>query len=468
MTSAGKKGIREWLEKRHVLDTLFSVWTNDELATKVLGSRSTPEEQAQVAGSFKSWKNHHPTGTSGRLFCSRLADRFLEMGSEESNAKIRDTIVNGSRDELVALLPPERRSGLKVADATSLDTTNSALDETHVPIYVLRAASTETLRSAFERRRIDQKFHYLTPDAAAIWKAVVDCGVYRQYAECHASLSLLCESEPWKAFFKDGAGKSCVMLGCGAPSKDILLINAMLGAVPSGTSVNYTMIDFSNFMLKSSSHAVDSIISNHGMTKRVKLHRVEDDFQTLNSREKLLSEPTKPAIWLITGGTIGNINERDFFSSMRRVTRPDDLLVIGAETVSPDISTPPIDVLRKKYDTPEVRRFVETPLHSLWREMGWSSEDLQKALKRIAVDVVDGVEHGHSTVRNSLSVEVSLMVNNRNLVLLTSTRYEEAELVSFAGGNGFELVDSIASPLNTNYKQMVFRISGPTPHQRTA
>lgn len=458
MATAGKIGIRDWLEKRQVLETLFGVWTNDELARKVLGESSTADEQGQVAGSFKSWKTHRPSGSSGRLFCSRLVDRVVEMGSAASEEKIRATIVTGSRDEFVALLPPERRVGLKVADATSPNSFSFALDETHVPIYVLRAAPTETLRSAFERRRIDQKFHYLTPDAAAIWKAVVDCGVYRQYAECHASLSLLCESENWRAFFKDGAGNSCVMLGCGAPSKDILLINAMLGAVPSDTIVNYTMIDFSNFMLKASSHVVDSIISNRGISKRVNLHRVEDDFQTLNSREKLLPEPDRSAIWLITGGTIGNVNERDFFSSMRRVARPDDLLVISAETVPPGIATPPIDVLRKKYDTPEVRRFVETPLHSLWREMGWPSEDLQQALKRIAVDVVNGEQYGHSTVRNSLSVEVSLMVNRRNLVLLTSTRYEEGELVSFARERGFQLVESIASPINPNYKQMVFRV----------
>lgn len=452
--------ITDWDQKREALNTVLGVWTNEELVRSTLGPQATEDEVATIAGSLKSWNSHRPTGSSGKRFCQKLAEWFVNAGSRADIGHIKHVIVDGSYKEFCSLIPQDRRLGLVLTKpAAPPPPAADSIDDRFVAIYVLRHPPSQTLSTAFARRRIDQKFHYMTPDAAANWKGIVDSGVYKQYGDCHSALREVCESDLWRSFFTSDGGVGCVMLGCGAPSKDVLLINAMLGVASPDVSVQYTMVDFSSFMLKSSIHAVEAILRNQGNRSRVKLHQLESDFLDLTRRETVLLQGAgRPAVWLITGGTIGNLDEREFLTSMRRIVRPGDLFIMGAETISIEDQQVPVDQLRKKYDTPEVRRFVEAPLHSLWRETGRDMDELKSALRRIKIDVVDGLQQGHSAVPGAWSVEVSLDIDGVKLVLATSTRYDEAEFVAFAGKYRLELEWSVPSPLNARYKQMVFKV----------
>lgn len=452
-------GIRDWIQKREALEILFAANSNEGLAEKVLGPSGDDALIRAIAGSLKSWATHRPTGSTGTMFVRAVADRLAEIGVEATKDTIQGVFCNRSYQDFVYMLPLSRRKGLPESREFEDATTLKSLARTHDLVYLLREPI-ESFKYPLQRGRIDQKFHYLTPHAATYWKDVVNSGAYHQYDECRNALNKFCNSEHWNSFFSDKENANCVMLGCGAWSKDYLLIDNMIRHVNAETIINYSMVDFSTFMLKASLHQVNAAMDNHGISHRVQLHPVEQDFLDLQDRVSILRKPDIPAIWLITGGTIGNINEKRFFDSLSRVMMSGDWLVVGAETFTQPVTVELKRELLKKYDTPEIRRFVESPLYTIWLESRRDAAELSRVLKAIKVEVVDAVEHEHSSVRGSISVEVSVPIDGRKVILLSSNRYLEQELVEFAVYRGFNNIASIESPFNVKYKLFVFAYLG--------
>jgi hypothetical protein len=460
------RGIRDWDEKREALRRLFGAFSERELATAILagtGQATANEEQiVDLTGSFKSWYTHNPTGSTGRSFLINVMRRLQEMGCTYNESTIRSVVVKGTYSEFYDIIPEARRSAL--ARPYNSETQEMVQDDDPFhPIWISRNPVDEiaTARTGFTCGRIDQKLYYLSPDAVEIWKSVIDAGQYRQYDECKSALQLFtAQSNVWRDIFESGVADGAIMLGAGAPPKDLIVIRSMLELVPGSSRVNYALVDFSNYMLKSTFRFVDATLVNAGSRTRVNLTPIEWDFINLTGTGAKLRSLGKNVVWFIPGGTIGNLNERDFFASVAREAMSGDLLVIGAETISSDEGGASESQLIAKYNIPEVRRFVETPLRSVWHEMGFNGT-IQEALKLAKVRVVHDVDNPHSSVPEAATVEISLMVNNRKIVLLTSTRYDEGQLIAFAARNGFKHEHSVPSPLNERYKQLVFRYVDP-------
>lgn len=460
LTTNGCRGIRDWEIKRDALRALFGVWADRELAKAILGLTDTEssysDDVENLAGSFKSWYDHNPTGVTGTRFVRCLETRLSEKGCIAKN--IRAVIVNGTYLEFYALLPDDVRAGLPTPTNSGLQNTEDRVrdEDPYHNIWISRNAVSDTAKAGFRRGRIDQKLYYLSPDSVDIWKGVVDAGQYRQYDECKSALHAVTEEAVWCTFFSSELADGAIMLGGGAPPKDLSIIRSMLELVPQHIRVNYALVDFSYYMLTSSFHLIDATLINEKRRVRVNLIPIVWDFVDLSGAGARLRRPGKNVVWLLPGGTIGNLNERHLFGSVARESMPGDLLVIGAETIAFGDEEASTALLINKYCIPEVQKFVETPLRSVWHELKLDG-NIQKVLDRVAVHVVDGVYNDHSSVPKAATVEISLGVNKRKIVLLTSTRYDEGAFVAFAATFGFKHEGTVPSPLNPRYKQFVFR-----------
>lgn len=163
----------------------------------------------------------------------------------------------------------------------------------------------------------------------------------------------------------------------------------------------------------------------------------------------------RPVAWFILGGTIGNVDERSFFRSLREVAKPNDLLIVGAETLSADAAASSSVV--GKYSIPEVKSFLYPAMQAIWHELNMIGS-IEDALGRIETRLVPSPQNEYSTVAGAATVELSLPLDRgRKMVLLTSTRYNADSFYSFARTFKFEHELSVPSDLNPNYKLMVFR-----------
>lgn len=455
--------ITDWKAKLAAIDIVFGSSSARERAEFILGKEASEDEIEQLRTSFRSWHRSDPIGHVGRRCMKCLAARLEEIGCAQEN--IAEIVRNGTYRDFYNLLPESRRHALPVPASATAEPADGAQQDSFHGMWIACDEAIETTRSALRNGRIDQKFHYLSPDAWEIWKGVIDSGSYHQYDECKHALQELCDQELWSGFFASDGADGVVMLGCGAPSKDIAIIDSMLLHTRQAR-LHYALVDFSHYMLIWSFRSVDGRLRNltEGQRERIDFHLVECDFLKLGGAGHLLRRKQQPVAWFILGGTIGNLNEREFFLSVSNDAEPGDLLVVGCETVGHDANGDKKTYLKKKYNTPELKRFIETPLHAVWRDLR-QDENLKHALNRIKVDVVDGEHSGYSVVEGTLTVEMSLTVNRRKIALLTSSRYDEEHFKRFALHYAFRHALTVSSPINSDYKLFVFRFEGGAPNE---
>lgn len=456
-----QKGILDWSLKKEALRSFFGQFGDRELAIAIFGlpqvASSYNNDVESLRGSFKSWNEHEPSGTAGRRFLDELVKRLIERQPDlvsQPDSELRNVIVRGTFQHFLELLPKKTRDIIEAQFAASEPTTplTAKTNDMFHPQWISRNPSQESIRNALTRGRIDQKFHYLTPDAEEVWRDVVGSGAYLQYDACKIALAILCGDEGgvWQQFYRNEGADGAIMLGCGAGTKDLLIIRSMV-SLSQSEKLHYALVDFSPWMLDAAYYQVDRNLAIDGLSGRVELTSRRQDFvNNFAGAGKVLARSGRNVAWMLPGGTIGNLNEWRLFESLGTESRAGDLFVVGAETVGSG-DTPETVSLAKKYDTPEVRRFVEMPFRSVLRTM--QIEECPP----ISVNVVRGHESGHSKIKGSMTVEVSSIVRGQKICLLTSTRYNEEEFVSFAAQKGFAHETTISSPLNERYKQFVFR-----------
>lgn len=450
-TTKGMKGITDWDKKRKALRLLFGSTRDEELAAAILAN-GTEEQANALRESFKNWhSNNDPTGNTGRLFIESLAKRLVEKGSKSKN--IQAIIWKGTYKNFYEIIPENFRAGIQKPEEADNETINSSLgnSNTHYPVWVNCLHPYETVESCLINGRIDQKFHYLSPDSADLWRKIINSDEYHQYKECKSAFEVICkDNNVWRMFFQKNNG--VIMLGGGSPSKDLLIMNSVLELLPSSHKVIYAIIDYSHYMLDSSFMIINHrLVSDEHYRSRIKLSFIRDDFLKLSGIKKILKCENKNVAWIFPGGTIGNVDERKFFDSIANEATSGDLLIIGAEMIGDQDVT-------DKYDTWAVKQLISTPLRALWHKLS-DKGSLQEMLTRIETNIVSGENNDHSMINGSKTIE--MLLPSENIVLATSTRYDEKHFIEFAARKFFYLEASEASMHNPNYKQLIFRFNPP-------
>lgn len=458
-TNSNTKGIVDWGLKKKLLQQIYSEDSDFYLAKAILNANEWDEKVERVSGSFKSWYpgKHNPTLDTGRIFLAELSKRINEFRKKQNMEELELNIIKNiiwkkSYDDFVNLIPKKLISYPNVtSNINSAYFPNSIKTaQTHYQLWISRNSQFRAWDYSLINGKIDQKFHYLSPESAGLWQEVISSDEYHQFNECKSALEEFCKNhEIWHKFCKESC-KGVVMLGGGAPSKDILIMKSIAELSHCENNLAYGLVDFSYYMLESSLQAIDfRFSSDEKLSSRIELFLFKDDFLLIENLKTILRCEKKNIAWFLPGGTIGNIDERKFFDSIAREATPGDLLIIGVEILG-DHS---MDVIGK-YESWAVKQLVSTPLRAMWHKLKFQGT-LEEAIQKVEVRFVDGLDSGHSAIKETQTIEI--FIPTENIVLATSSRYHEQNFIDFAASKFFDLEDCVPSWHNSNFKQFVFR-----------
>ncbi len=318
---------------------------------------------------------------------------------------------------------------------------------------------TETIKIGFQKGKIDQRHYYVDPESANAWSALVRAQAYPTYGECKTGLEDLVNSLQWKEALASCQPSAVVMLaGGGAPTKDLVFLQNLLGQSYIRDRVDLYLVDISYYMLTNSRRSIQEHAQRLGFADRVEVEVICDNVLEMTTEGRKLFHQRGKAIFAITGGTIGNFSESMFFRSLGRIGMSGDLLVISADTIG-ELSPEDEVSLVTKYNSEALHQFLR-PVVAAVLNVANAGESIDKAMRRIKVQLLrPGDEGNPSDIPSSYCVIVTLVVEGspRPTILVTSTRYRPSELEAYAGKFGWEPVSQVPSPLNAHFKQFLFR-----------
>ena len=463
------KGVRDWDLKVAVMKVVLNCYTIGDIV-----ERAYPDDldlALKTEQKFRTWGETNPTskasidffnrlaiemdcvpGTTGMMLIKASITRFVNLLASEAKQDIAFEALEaiGFRDDEVLT------AGVKVAGIDGVFPAGPRQPPTNYRnIFVPRKGKLETIHTGIHRGRVSEKHYYLTPEAAVTWSELVNADRYPTYDQCKLGLKALVGSPEWDALIgRQPVTAAVILCGGGSPTKDMVLINGLLDQpLPETVVIDYVLLDISPYMLLSSVWWLEEILSTVSGGERINMIPLCEDVRTEFDRSAY-DRGEGRTLFAITGGTIGNLSEREFFRQLP--AHEGDLLIVSADSLPAD-DPGNVGSLIAKYNHREMRKFVSPAVHALIRHFDLQ-ETFAKAFERIRVGIAEG-ELANSDVPGSASVTMTATIEATDVTLLSSTRYVHDELVKFAAGFGWKHVASIPSPSNVNFTQFLFEKS---------
>lgn len=439
------------------------------------------EAAIKAYGNFHKWTTSRPTRKDGpAIFFDDLA-RTLECDEAVTGVMLIDTTL----DEFISLLNPEKqamaRAALKIGPTADLPELAKAAAEAAQTgnsdmlavanslqagrltyrnfkrMLVQHRGHIESIKNGIAAGRINQRHYYLSPEAAVAWNNLVRAEAYPTYDQCKSGLRALTETKEWQTAIAQHRPRTVVMLaGGGAPSKDMVLIKALLEQVETGESdrLDYYLFDISPYMLFTSMWWLEESLATTSKGRYVNIHPVVVDVLELRNTLDTLPHGGN-TLFAMTGGTLGNMSEAAMFSSLNAISQVGDLLVLSAGTIDSGSIADARGELVRKYNHPDMQEFILPAVRALMSEFDLG-ENKAAVFSRVDVDVKDGKADGLSDLDDVASVKLSLSVAGRNITLLSSARYKSEKLIAFAKSRGWRHITTQVSPLSPNFSQFLF------------
>lgn len=465
-SSQERKGVPDWDDKLRLFKDLLDVPTDKALMQKVLEGTDMARQAAQMAsnGYPGKWRESWPTQFDAEFFIKMLVaalptrdtvtySMLLRLRLQEYIDRLPDDPVILAKLEMLGLHKGMRsQSTMPASSAACLDD-----DDSFYPIFTHDAGPVETIKTGLLKGRVDQRHYYIDPDSASAWSLLVRADAYPTYVHCKTGLEVLVKSQQWKEAIAKCKPLAIVMLaGGGAPTKDLIFVEDLLGQSHVDGCISLHLVDISSSMLRESRQTIRDNARLMGFAGRIDVQLICDDVLRMTSCGRDLFHRNGSTVFAITGGTIGNFSEKSFFRSLNRVACPGDLLVISADTVG-DLSADEENSLIEKYDNPDLQHFLRSVVGAVLGVSNPRRESSDDAMKRIAVRLLRPTDEDNpSDVPNSYCVLVTLEISGRNVTLVSSTRYRPSEIKTYAAQCGWESLGESASPKNEHFKQFLF------------
>ncbi len=326
------------------------------------------------------------------------------------------------------------------------------------PIYYTPNEKLPTIQEGLARGHIDQSLYYQNTDAVTRWFSITNDEFYTGFDQCKTGLLKLSREEQWIEFTRDSDCDGIVMLcGGGAHSKDAVLIKCLLDGAQKRQNENspekkirYTLVDRSSAMLEVSRSKIAELLDKRDGHDFIEIRALRRDVMSMNGSEPVRGEGK--LAWFNTGGTLGNLDEAQFFKSLNQTAQEGDLLILGVSCVD-DTGELDLAALAKEYERDVVKDLVAVPLSAVWTTLS-VDEKPEDALSSI---IVEAVPNELSAVKNSTTVVAKLpSASMGEIILFKSSRYQESSLIDFVNDYGWEHVVSIDG-LDSSFKQLMFR-----------
>jgi hypothetical protein len=405
-------GVVDWRAKLGALKIL----TNAEMHSDVCRTIMRDDYRDSIVGNFRKWTRSTPKTEENRQFFDAM-HTYLGCSSGTGASLITCTY-----EEFLQFMSPTKRGMLKKDRRLG---TRASFD---VDLLSHRGQlGDEWVRAGV----VDQRFMYVSREAVDTWNNVITCGTYDTYGHCVSALKRFLRQPAWLKHVSSADIGTLVILGAGAPEKDILVLNSLLSgkAYSSESKLRIVIFDDSFYML------ADTVDKVHQRLTFLKADEFVDvvpccaDFMNLRQWADCVAriDDERITAFFILGGTIGNLHEERLIDAVRAVSEEDDLFVVGGEFVQGEPPAEFIEHLRATYDTPEARDLTLGPVATLLTEEGVAHDPSERrALVSVAIEDASGLPAGlRSTIPGTFGAIFRLErpIRGAKLILSASKRY---------------------------------------------
>lgn len=402
----------DWRKKLAALKILTNSEMNNDLCRSIMGANY----RTSVPGNFRKWHTSTPTTEENRQF---FDDMHTYLGCTSGTGA---SLITCSYDDFLQVMSPAKRAML------TRERRLGARSNFDVDLISHRGKlGDEWVREGV----VDQRFMYVSREAVDDWNAVIACGSYKMYEHCCVALREYLRSPSWKAHVKSGDIGTLVMLGAGAPDKDILILNSLLSGkkYSSQAKLRLVIFDDSFYMLADTVDRVHQNLRTLQADDFVEVVPCCADFMKLRQWSDCVARTDHDRItaFFILGGTIGNIQEETLMDAVRAVSEEGDLFVVGGEFVDDEAPEAFLEHLLANYDTPEARDLTLGPVRTLLNEEG-IVHDLKERRTLVSVGIEDATrlpQRLRSTIPGAFGIvfRINRQIRGTNLILSTSKRY---------------------------------------------
>jgi uncharacterized SAM-dependent methyltransferase len=422
----------EWEKKKHDLQILCGR-TDAKICSAVYGE----EDTKSVTDAMRKWKTGTGIQGHGKFFdklvtflgCSprTTGDFLIECTYEQWFSAM-----SAATKRLLITLQEQRPSFIRFE-----------VDLTDHP----QKPSTGWLKD----RVVDQRFAYLSRASVDRWNALIEYGQqngqYQVYRNCKTVLEqqFLLRDPNWKGLIDEEKLGCVVVLGAGAPAKDLAILDNLVehDYFATDRQLKYVIFDNSFFMLVDTVTKVEGWITSHALRRDIETLPCCGNFVDLTrwSDEVRPYEESTSTCFFILGATIGNLDESRLLENLEQVSKPGDILVIGNEFVPNDDAMYESNLLNEYKDV-EAQNFVLSSVRELLDDNQFPM-DPEKRRAELEVKVEKATRlpgHLRSALPNTIAAVFRLKrsIKSVNLVLAVSKKYTMAALVEACAQFGFE------------------------------
>jgi len=197
--------------------------------------------------------------------------------------------------------------------------------------------------------------------------------------------------------------------------------------------------------LQMTGRAISTITERMG-TSKVECIPIPGDFKQLNSYSANF-QSDNPKLITLLGATLGNCNEEKVLTAIKQVMTHDDFFLLGIEYIAGRDK----EDLTKSYNNERVRDFVLRPLDYLDISLS------EKTRIRNSEPLV-ALYPKASKIPGSKSIVYKYKIDELDVILFRSTKYERDYLLDYLEGLGFSVVDSTLRTDDKRYGEIILQI----------
>lgn len=278
---------------------------------------------------------------------------------------------------------------------------------------------------------LDQKYLYYSAESVSGWKdwesGEDKSNTSKQEEE--AFLKLI-ESNSWKD--KIDNVDTVVDLGVGVGDKCVLLLNAVKDKFVD-RPLNLIVVDSSHYMIEVALKNISD--KSESFSLKYTIDGFKADFMKLeNSKKRLQGATNFQNVFMLLGGTLGNLDERVFMESLKEVIKKGDFFIIGAFLTSG--TEEDLSKIEKDYDNGKVKHMFGPSLRELGLDLskvksGWEEED---------EIIINGSKRLGFT--GKVSYPSGEIIREKWIELFYTTRYNHEELVRYIERYKFKKINS--------------------------
>ncbi|ESQ89849.1 hypothetical protein ABAC460_11135 [Asticcacaulis sp. AC460] len=326
--------------------------------------------------------------------------------------------------------------------------------------HVDLAVNDENFSDWLRNRLVDQRNMYIGRDCVANYHRAANDKGYKNLNMCQVLLGDFVESDPWVELISNNKVGSVVILGAGSAEKDDIVLSSIDKITRNERKrlINYAIIDASYDMLFDTYKHIQEIFQTKDRPANVQIQPFHADFTDLYPLKwKIQPQDGSATVFMCLGGTIGNINENNFLTSIRACSKEGDYLLLAAEFID-GISPRDIETrLKEEYGGDGMKDLALGPIRGELDRQGVSpvKEDRRK---KVVVNV-GPPERFDDFIEGTIAAKLQIAISGTMLTLLESKRYRLEKFKAFF--RGFDFVGAYERNDNPRFKHLLFRRTTP-------